>query len=808
MGELVRKGSDDKGILTVAELQGLQIHIQGIVQGVGFRPFVFGLAERFQLNGWVRNSTAGVDIEVEGQPDDLEGFLTALEEEAPPLARIDSISSTPIPPDGHLTFEIKHSAANQRGYQPISPDVSICPDCLEELFDPEDHRYLYPFINCTNCGPRFTIIKDVPYDRPQTTMAPFPMCPVCESEYQDPYDRRFHAQPVACPDCGPQLRLTPTIQGDASGRSIPAQTADQALQAARELLADGAVLAVKGLGGFHLACDAAQPEAIAQLRSRKDRPAKPLAVMMADLETVRLHCRVNAREAELLSSQERPIVLLDRHPESPLPQSLAPGQGTLGVMLPYTPLHYLLFRSGPDQPDPPCRVLVMTSGNHRGSPIVTGNQEALAELGRIADAVLANDRAIHQPCDDSVTRLISRPDRKSAQIYPIRRSRGYAPYPLVLPEQAPSLLGAGGELKNTFCLTKDRYAFLSQHIGNLTNYETLDAYLAAVEHYQDLFRIELDGIVCDAHPDYLATREAEARAEALGIPLIKAQHHHAHIAACLADAAPGQRDDPTRPVIGFAFDGTGYGEDGKIWGGEVLIADSSGYHRPYHLDYFPLPGGDRAVREPWRAALALLHSLELDWKPDLAPVRRARSRDDRELGKPVLDIISTQLETGTNAPLTSSLGRVFDAVSALIGVRQEISYEAQAAIELEALADPDEDGRYPADITGAPQINLRPTLERILTDLDQQVPAAVISARFHNTLASLVLEISRAVRKKYGLTQVALSGGVWQNITLLEKTLPLLHGDDFIVFTHQSVPANDGGLALGQVMIGQQYLLS
>ena len=780
----------------MAAVEGLRIAIQGIVQGVGFRPFVFGLAEQLDLTGWVRNTSGGVEIEVDGPPADLDKFLHALEHNAPPLARIDSIQAESGPPDGYQTFEIRRSQSVKSAFQPISPDVSICEDCLRELYDPADHRYLYPFINCTNCGPRFTIIKDIPYDRPQTTMAPFPMCPVCSEEYHDPHDRRFHAQPVACPDCGPHLTLRRMEPGPGTWER------QAAVDQARALLDDGKILAVKGLGGFHLACRAADREAVTRLRERKGRPAKPLAVMMPDLETVRAHCLVSPEEAELLTSRERPIVLLEKKADSNLPKELAPGQNTLGVMLPYTPLHYLLFRAGEGQADPAYRTLVMTSGNRSGSPITTSLAEVRETLPGIPDAVLDHNRDIHVPCDDSVVRTAPNPSDGGSRPYPLRRSRGYTPYPVLLPEPGPALLAAGGELKNTHCLTREKYAFLSQHIGNLTDYETLQVHLESIRHFQELFRVELEGIACDAHPDYLATREAEALAVRLEVPLFKVQHHHAHIAACLADNGVV----PERPVIGFSFDGTGYGDDGRIWGGEVLLADYAGYTRAYHLAYFPLPGGDLAVREPWRTALAALAAFDLPWQDNLAPVRHARGLEQPGLSAPVLDILKGQLASGLNVPRTSSLGRLFDAVSALCGVRQQISYEGQAAVELEALADPQARGGYPFRIRPEGVLDPAPVLEAVLEDLARGEEVPVISSRFHRGLAEMVRAAARLIRDEHGLNEIALSGGVWQNLTLLRLTLPLLEEDGFTVYIHQQVPANDGGLALGQAAVGRQLL--
>ena len=785
--------------------KGLRVSIQGIVQGVGFRPFVFGLAEQLNLKGWVRNTSGGVEIEVDGPPQVLEKFLHALEHKAPPLALIDSVQAESCPPDGYQTFEIRRSQAVDSAFQPISPDVSICEDCLRELSDPDDHRYLYPFINCTNCGPRFTIIKDIPYDRPQTTMAPFPMCPVCSEEYHDPRDRRFHAQPVACPDCGPHLTLIEFNQQNAdSVEEDQPIVKTEALRKARRLLEGGSILAVKGLGGFHLACRAEDRETVSRLRKRKGRPAKPLAVMMPDLAEVRKHCLVSPEEEDLLTSRKRPIVLLQKRPGSDLPGELAPGQRTLGVMLPYTPLHYLLFQGDGEEPDPDYRVLVMTSGNRSGSPITTSLAEVQDVLHGIPDAALTHNRDIHVPCDDSVIRTAPDPAGRGARPYLLRRSRGYTPYPVLLPEDGPALLGAGGELKNTHCLTRDRYAFLSQHIGNLTRYETLQVYLDSTAHFRDLFRIEIEGIACDAHPDYLATREAELLADRLEVPLFKVQHHHAHIASCLADNGI----TPERPVIGFAFDGTGYGDDGSIWGGEVLLADYSGYHRAYHLSYFPLPGGDLAVKEPWRTALAALKAFELPWEDHLAPVCYARKLTQPGLAAEPLDILKAQLASGTNVPLTSSLGRLFDAVSALCGVRQRISYEGQAAIEFEAQVDPEERGAYPFRVTPDGLIDPGPVLEAVLEDLSAGQPVPAIAGRFHNGLAAWVREVSRRIRDDHDLHEVALSGGVWQNLTLLKSTLPLLEEDGFIVYTHDQVPANDGGLALGQAAVGRHLMIT
>ena len=753
---------------------GLRIHITGVVQGVGFRPFVYGLATRFQLNGWVRNTSAGVDIEVDGEAAVLDEFTKALLDEAPPLSLIDELTATPQALNGFRGFEIVHSEAIADAFQPISPDVSICPDCLRELFDPEDHRYRYPFINCTNCGPRFTIIKDIPYDRPETTMAPFPMCGTCASEYQDPLDRRFHAQPVACPDCGPKVWLE--IVG-ANGRS-PLQR-NVAILETQKLLGQGKILAIKGLGGFHLACDATNAAAVSELRRRKLRVDKPFALMMPDIATVEKYCFLEETERELLESIARPIVLLQRRPESPIAREIAPRQDSIGVMLPYTPLHYLLFaknntvserseaqstcarkgKSGssktvlrlqaqvqsPSAQELDARIwnlppLVMTSGNLSEEPIAYTNEDARERLSSLADAFLMHDRDIHIRCDDSVARVVEK------GIYPLRRSRGYTPFPIKLPWEVPALLATGAELKNAFCITNQKYAFLSHHIGDLENYETLQSFEEGVSHFEKLFRVKPEAIAYDAHPNYLTTRYAQERTERDNVKTVAIQHHHAHIASCMAEN--GLAGDER--VIGVALDGTGYGDDGNIWGGEFLLADYAGYERVAHLEYFPLAGGDAATKRPSRTALGLLWQLGLDWDANLASVQDQCSEERMAL--------RVQLERKLNTPLTSSMGRLFDAAAALAGVRQRVNYEAQAAIEFEALADDAERGEYHFDVSQA-QIQVRTAINSLVEDSLNAVPIPVISARFHNGIVNMVFEICIRLREKSGLNTVALSGG-------------------------------------------------
>jgi hydrogenase maturation protein HypF len=759
----------------MSALHGARIHITGVVQGVGFRPFVYGLAKKLALTGWVRNTSAGVHIEVDGSEQALARFVSALVEDAPPLARIDDIQVEECAPNAHSSFEIMASETIPEAYQPVSPDVSTCEDCMREIRDASDRRYRYPFTNCTNCGPRFTIIEDIPYDRPHTTMADFPMCAQCAEEYEDPLDRRFHAQPVACPQCGPQIWM------EEGGEKV--REREKALQAVRSLLREGRIVAVKGLGGFHLACDATHAEAVAELRRRKLRVDKPFAVMMLNLDAVDAHCTMNEAERRLLESHERPIVILKRRPESGIVPEVAPGQDTLGVMLPYTPLHYLLLEAEAGFPD----ALVMTSGNLREEPIATQNDEARDNLYKLADAFLMHDRGIRTRCDDSVVRTVE------DQIYPLRRSRGYAPFPVHLAWESPPMLAVGAELKNAFCLAQAHYAFLSHHIGDMENYETLRSFEDGVAHYERLFRTKPEALAYDLHPDYLATRYALERSEQEGLPAVGVQHHHAHIAACMAE----HRLDGDRPVIGVSFDGTGYGTDGAIWGGEFLLADYASFERPYHLGYVAMPGGDAAVRQPWRLALAWLDRAGLAWASDLPPVQAADPA--------TLQTIQRMLSLGLNAPRTSSMGRLFDAVSALAGVRQTVNYEAQAAIEFEMLVAADETAAYEFAFDGD-EIDAAPLMAAVVDDLRRDTAIEKIAARFHNGVAEMVRKTCELMRERSGSRRVVLSGGVWQNQVLLARTLALLRECDFDVYIHRQVPTNDGGIALGQLAVALHVL--
>jgi hydrogenase maturation protein HypF len=757
------------------QLFARRMHITGVVQGVGFRPFVYNLAQRLGLVGWVLNSSAGVEIEAVGPVAALDEFAGRLRSQAPPLARIEQVTVTDLLvsdvdiPDLE-GFVIRHSEAKPGEFQPISPDICICADCLTEMFDPNDRRYRYPFINCTNCGPRFTIIQDIPYDRPKTTMAPFPMCTDCQAEYDDPTNRRFHAQPNACPVCGPRVWLD--VPGGQSRTS-----SEEAIRATRRLLMEGRVVAVKGLGGFHLACDATNDEAVALLRERKGRVDKPFALMSFDLETVETYCEMDEAERALLTSRERSIVLLRRRLDWPISANAAPGNNYLGVMLPYTPLHYLLLEPAGGFPI----ALVMTSGNYSEEPIATDNDEALERLGDLADAFLFHDREIHARCDDSVTRVFA-----GAEL-PIRRSRGHAPYPVHLPFEVRQVLAVGAELKNTFCLTRDRYAFLSQHIGDMENYETLRFFEMMVEQLERTFRIRPEIIAHDLHPSYLATRYAVGHAAEFELQ-VAVQHHHAHVASVLAENGHAGE----RAVIGVAFDGTGYGTDGAIWGGEFLVAEYASFRRVAHLKYVPLPGGDAAIRRPYRTALAHLWSAGVEWTDDLPPVAAAPAAERT--------VLAQQLERELNTVPTSSVGRLYDAISALAGVRQEINYEAQAAIELEMLVEAGVGESYAFDLEGG-EIDPTPCIRAVVADVQAGVKAGVIAAKFHNGLAEMIRDVCLRMREETGLDEVALSGGVFQNVTLLGKTLPQLREAGFTFYTHRLVPPNDACISLGQAVV-------
>jgi hydrogenase maturation protein HypF len=749
------------------------VRVEGVVQGVGFRPFVYSLATGLGLGGLVGNDADGVFAEIEGTAAAVAEFLDRLERDAPPLARVDGVRSWAVTPTGTAAFTIVASLLSEVAGGPrralVSPDTATCADCLRELADPADRRFGYPFINCTNCGPRFTIVRDVPYDRARTTMSPFTMCAACAAEYRDPANRRFHAEPTCCPACGPTLTLTSPDGTSLAGEADVAAGAVLAEAAAR--LRDGQILAIKGLGGYHLATAADDEKAVAALRARKHREDKPFAVMAADVAAARELAEVDDPAERLLTSPRRPIVLLPCRPGAPVAEAVAPGNRQLGVMLPYTPLHHLLLRAvgGP---------IVLTSGNVSDEPIAYQDADAFGRLSGIADGFLAHDRAIHIRTDDSV----SRPFLNKETV--LRRSRGYAPEPVrVRVRFRRPVLAVGAELKNTFCLAQDDQVIVSQHIGDLENAETLRSFTEGIEHVGRLFGIEPAVVAHDRHPEYLSTKYALERE---GVDLIGVQHHHAHIASCLAD------NGEAGPVIGVAFDGTGYGLDGTIWGGEFLIAGLAGFERAGHLAPVPLPGGAAAIRQPWRMAAAYLGPGGPDANLDVA--RRHEGQ---------WAAVLSMARSGVNSPLTSSAGRLFDAVSALLGVRDTINYEGQAAVELEQLADPAEKVSYRAEVSGdAPfQVAGADLVHAAAQDLARGVERPVIAARFHHGVAQLIEDGCRVARDQTGLGTVALSGGVFQNLLLLTEAAGRLEAAGFRVLTHAQVPCNDGGISLGQAVI-------
>jgi hydrogenase maturation protein HypF len=750
------------------------VRVTGTVQGVGFRPFVYSLAARLGLSGFVGNDSDGVFAEIEGSPAAVAEFLVAVERDAPPLARIDRVVSTNMQPYDAPGFTIAPSAPGAQRTALVSADSAMCADCLAELRDPADRRYRYPFINCTNCGPRFTIVADVPYDRPNTTMAPFAMCGLCAAEYHDPANRRFHAQPVCCPACGPRLSLRSAGGG-------PREAGDP-LAAAAAVLRDGQVLAVKGLGGYHLAVDARSEEAAAVLRARKHREDKPFAVMAAGLEAAGELGEVDETAAALLASPRRPIVLLPRRPGA-VAAAVAPGNRALGVMLPYTPLHHLLLEAvgGP---------IVLTSGNLSDEPIAYRDEDAFERLAAIADGFLTHDRAIHIRTDDSVVRVWggaagSELAGRGREML-IRRSRGYVPEPVSVRHRFPRpVLACGAELKNTFCLASGDRAFVSHHIGDLENAATLRSFTEGIEHFGRLFGIEPEVGAYDLHPEYLSTKYAlDLDLDSCGV-----QHHHAHIASCLAD------NGHEGPVIGVAFDGTGYGTDGTLWGGEFLVADLAGFERAGHLEPVPMPGGAAAIRQPWRMAVAYLRAAFPAGPPSGLDVVKRNERN--------WAAVTSMAAKGVNAPLSSSAGRLFDAVAALLSVRDKINYEGQAAVELEQLADPGETGSYRAAINDGPSFRIQGAnlVQAVTGELTEGAPAPVIAARFHNGIAALIEEGCVLARERHGLDTVALSGGVFQNLLVTERAAARLEARGFRVLLHSRVPCNDGGISLGQAVV-------
>ncbi len=807
-------------------MKALSLHVTGIVQGVGFRPFVYNLAREVGLEGWVLNSSEGVFALVQGEPSLVDDFPRLLRERAPSMALIESVVAEEVEPESLAGFEIRESAAIEGAMTLVSPDIATCPACTHELFDRSDRRYHYPFINCTNCGPRFTIIDDIPYDRPMTTMRDFVMCPECAAEYGDPADRRFHAQPDACFICGPRLYLNVTDESAGPGdrllersltgvidatwtpetellprphrdRDAERERSDRIIAAAVEMLLGGRILAIKGLGGFHLACDATNETAVARLRDRKNRWGKPLAIMVPDLATAQKLCEVEPAEHDLLTGTARPIVLLRRKPagragaDVVVAPSVAGDLVEMGAMLPYTPLHHLLL-AGAGRP------LVMTSGNLSEEPIAMDNAEALTRLGRIADAFLLHDRPIRSRYDDSVFRVVA------GEVEPVRRARGYAPFPLTLPfESDIDILAVGPEQKNTFTLVTGSYAFVSQHIGDMENAETLESFERTIGLYERLFRISPELVAHDLHPEYLSTKYAMQ----LDLPKVGVQHHHAHVASVTAEHGVAER------VTGIAFDGTGYGSDGHIWGGEVLLATWDSFDRFAHLAYVPMPGGAAAIKRPARMAIGTLSACGLLDHEGAEPLR-SRLADGEE------QLLLRMIERHVNSPLTSSMGRLFDTVAAIAGVRDDARYEGEAAIELEAAADPLADGAYMFALReGSPTatshstagedaergaslvIDPAPVLAAMLDDVASGVAPGVISQRFHLAVVRCIVDCALAAAERTGVRRVALGGGVFMNRLVLGGSVREIAAVGLEPLTHLRLPANDGAVSHGQAVV-------
>ncbi|MCL4703636.1 carbamoyltransferase HypF [bacterium] len=777
----------------------VKIILRGAVQGVGFRPFVYRLATEMNLAGWVLNSAQGLFIEAEGMRAALEEFLLRLEKEKPPAAVVHSLEFSFLDPRGYAHFEIRQSEESGKKTAVIMPDIATCPDCLREIFDPRNRRYLYPFTNCTNCGPRFTIIAALPYDRPNTAMKKFPMCPACREEYDDPRDRRFHAQPNACPSCGPHLELW-----EAGGKVIAKN--HEALQQSANMVREGKILALKGIGGFLLMVDARNHDAVMRLRARKQREEKPFAVMYPSLTTIKAECHVSVLEERLLQSPESPIVLLARKPAiRNLPSAIAPNNPYLGVMLPYSPLHHLLLRELGF-------AVVATSGNLSDEPICIDEHEALARLGAIADAFLVHDRPIVRHVDDSVARVML------GRELILRRSRGYAPLPIHLNEMLPEILAVGAHLKNTIALSLADDIFISQHIGDLETKEAHTAFQKVIADFQHLYESTPEAVVCDLHPDYLSTQHAHA----LKIPVIAVQHHYAHVAACMAE------NELQPPALGVSWDGTGFGLDGTIWGGEFLWVKDNTFERIAHLRPFKLPGGEAAIKQPRRAALGVLYEIfgtAVFEREDLIPVKSFSQSE--------LCLLQQMLEKDLNTPVTTSAGRLFDAVAALVGLRQHTAFEGQAAMELEfAICDEHTEETYPFRIddfglrvddsktlnapTSSPKprsairnpqpaipnpkssivMDWQPMILEIVQDMQCGQEVGLIAAKFHNTLVEMIIAVARAVREQ----KIVLSGGCFQNKYLTERAVVRLREKGFKPYWHQRVPPNDGGIALGQVV--------
>jgi hydrogenase maturation protein HypF len=752
----------------------IRVEIKGIVQGVGFRPFIYNLAREYNLSGYVLNDTHGVEIEVEGKRVDLDRFLLQIRNTPPPQSQIEQIKVKKISSKGYHYFIIKESEKKDTKTVLVSPDLATCDDCLNELFNPQDRRFGYPFLNCTNCGPRVTIIKDIPYDRDKTTMTVFKMCLKCNREYHNPEDRRFHAQPNACPVCGPHLTLMNNKKKTHNPKDPVVSTI--------ELLKKGYIVAIKGIGGYHLTCDATNKEAVSTLRKRKYREDKPFAMMAKDLKTIHKFCYINQVEEKLLQKVSRPILLLKKKNPNSIAPDVAPHQKNYGVMLPYSPLHHLLLKKSN-------LILVMTSGNQSDEPICFENEDVFQRLNTIADYFLIHNREIYRRCDDSVSRVW-----KGEEIL-LRRARGYVPSPLKVDfDFRKHVLALGAQLKNTFCLARNNLAFLSTHIGDLENYETLDFYIREIERFKKLCSVKPEIIVYDLHPEYLSTKYALSLRNVKKIPV---QHHHAHIVSCMAENIISQK------VIGVAFDGTGYGEDKTVWGGEFLLADLKGYQRVAHFKYIPMPGGEMAIKKPWRMAVSYLYAC---YGGDFLNLNLEFFK---KLERNKWEIIKGMLDQKINLFPTSSAGRFFDAVSVLLRWRERTNYEGQPAVELEMMSDEKVKGKYLFEITKEKDIFIidpELTIKGIVRDLIKKEEKSIIAAMFHNTVAQMINEVCLRLRKEHNLNLVCLSGGVFQNMFLLDRTYSLLTKNRFKVYTHHKVPPNDGGISLGQAVIANQRI--
>lgn len=757
------------------------VKVEGIVQGVGFRPFVYNLAVSLNLYGWVNNNSEGVYIDIEGNDTKLKRFIEALNHNAPPLARVENITLKDLPPCNYENFTIKESKANESSITLISPDMATCDDCISDVLDNENRRYKYPFTNCTNCGPRFSIIKAIPYDRDKTTMKDFKMCDQCNEEYTNPLNRRFHAQPNACNKCGPQIWIE-----DSTGSHIESFT--NPINSTLRLLLEGKILAVKGLCGFHLVCNGTDYNAVNLLRTRKHRPHKPFAVMMKNIDIVKKYCEVNPLEESLLTGIRKPIVLLNQKKDYNLPISIAPNQKTIGVMLPYTPLHQLLFEEG-------IEVLIMTSANIYGLPLEYENESARKNLSSLVDYFLMHNRDIYVPVDDSVVKVINN------EVRMIRRARGYAPEPLKF-NINNNILACGPNMKNTFSISKDHFVFMSQHNGDLQNIETFDHYISNIEHFKDIFVFKPDYIAHDLHPTYTSSEYAKT----YELPSIEIQHHHAHIASCLVE------NNLNKQVIGIAYDGTGYGTDGKIWGGEFLICDLNSFNRVAHLHYVKIPGGEKAIEEPWRMGVSYLYATYDKFKHsnNELTIEKLKETIISLYGNEAVSLLKI-LQKNINCIETSSMGRLFDAISSLLGIRKKVSYEGQAAIELEATVEDEYISHYNYNISldsinNVYIIETYDTLLEILEDINMKTEKNIISSKFHNTVVDFTVETCKKLREQYEINDVALSGGVFQNSYLLERVIKNLEKESFMVYTHKEIPSNDGGISLGQIAIADRLI--